>query len=70
VLLVLIGAAALILLVLRQLRALVADVDAGSPFALIALIASLWASGHMHQPGVTFAVTFPLEVTPLGAGSC
>ena len=90
VLVVLLGVAALLLLTLRQLRALIADIDAGTPFgarsarrvqligaavvavdvgrALVVLLGSLWAGANVHLPGVTFVVTFPLEITPLGAG--
>lgn len=90
VLLVVIAVTGLILLVVRQLRALVADVAAGTPFgprsarrvrligaavvaadvgrALTVLLASLWASAHVHLPGLAFAAGFPIEVTPLGAG--
>jgi hypothetical protein len=50
----------------RLIGAAIVAADAGR--ALVVLVASLWAGAHVHLPGLAFAVSFPLQVTPLGAG--
>lgn len=80
----------LLLVVMRQVRALLADIAGGSPFgsqsarrvqvigatiiaadlgrALVVLLASLWAQGHVHLQGLDFVASFPVQIDALGAG--